>query len=359
MKIHHIINSYDTGAGGAENLVRNIHKYLIKNKIKSSIFGLIHSDININNCENAGLKSPYNYRAFLSIKRYCDKNVHENDIIHSHLFPANLFCSIIKMFKLTRATLITTEHSTHNRRRGKIWGKILDLIIYTPCKSIISISLGVKNELINWIPTIKTKVLVIENGCLLYHKTPITRKKKIGPVQLVSVGALKDAKNYKVVIDSMNEIRNLDFVWSIAGDGYLKNNLLSQVNKLGLNEKIIFLGHTNDVWPLLEKSDIFIMGSKWEGFGLAAVEAMNSSLPIIVSDVPGLKEVAKHKLICALFIDPLNKLDIAEKTRRMILDYDLRTEFGLNSFKNSKKFDESRMFKSYINFYNKLVNTLN
>jgi len=359
MKIHHIINSYSDKAGGAENLVRMIHMHLKNNDIQSSIFGLLNCNNEIDGAHTAGLNTPYSLSAFLSIKKYCDKNVKKNDILHSHLFPANFFCSIIKILGFTKATLITTEHSTNNRRRGRIWGKIIDIITYKACDHIISISTGVKNQLISWMPKIRNKVIVIKNGCDLKHRNPIIRMKNNNTINLISVGSLKEAKNYSMTIKSIYKIRNLNFVWRIAGDGLLKEKLIKQVNDLRLNNKIFFLGHINPIWPLLEKSDIFIMVSKWEGFGIAAVEAMNSSLPIIASNIIGLKEIVDTKPPCAFLVNPLDKTDIAKKIEKLILSHELRIKLGSTAFHNSKIFDKSRMFNSYLDFYNNLINTFN
>ena len=81
-------------------------------------------------------------------------------------------------------------------------------------------------------------------------------------------------------------------------------NLLKQIKYLNLEEKIFLVGQIDNVWELLKNSDIFIIASKWEGFGLAAVEAMNCSLPIIASKIDGLKDIVYSSPPCALFIDP-------------------------------------------------------
>jgi glycosyltransferase involved in cell wall biosynthesis len=58
-----------------------------------------------------------------------------------------------------------------------------------------------------------------------------------------------------------------------------------------MGSKVKFLGYVADIQPLLEQADIFLIASRWEGFGLAAVEAMNASLPVVASEVDGLCDV--------------------------------------------------------------------
>ena len=354
-KIHHIINSYDIRLGGAESLVVLLKEHLIMKKISTHIYGLMDCTEKIDNASNAGLKSPYSFKAFLSVKNYIKLNVKDNDIIHSHLFPSNFYCSIIKLLKLTKATLITTEHSTSNRRRGNIFGKMIDRIIYHPCTYIICISKGVEKNLNNWIFKNSNKTKVIRNGCKLYKKLNYLKSSKDKAVKIISIGSLKDSKNYFKAIKAINKIKKLDFLWEIAGDGIQYKELNNLVNKFELNDKISFLGHVNDVDELLDNANIFLIPSKWEGFGLAAVEAMHSSLPIIASNVEGLKEVVSNERTCSLLINPDDAEDIAMKLEQLIKSKKLREELGKNAYQNSLSFDIEKMFNKYLSFYRTLI----
>ncbi len=354
-KIHHIINSYDIKLGGAESLVVSLKNYLIMKKIPTHIYGLMDCAEKVDNTSNAGLKNPYSFKAFLNVKNYIKLNVKDNDIIHSHLFPSNFYCSIIKLFKLTNATLITTEHSTSNRRRGNIFGKLIDRIIYHPCVYIICISEGVKKKLNNWIVKNSNKTRVIQNGCKLYKKPNYLKNFENKTVKIISVGSLKDSKNYSTAIKAFSKIKKLDFSWQIAGDGYLYKELNDLVNQFELKDRISFLGHVDNVSDLLDNANIFLIPSKWEGFGLAAVEAMHSSLPIVASDVDGLKEVASNKKICSLLINPNDYKDIAMKLEKLITSKKLREELGKNAYQNSLNYDIKRMFREYSSIYKTLI----
>ena len=167
--------------------------------------------------------------------KYFNENVSDSDIVHSHLFPSNFYCSIIKLLGLTKARLITTEHSTSNRRRGRFFGKIIDHIIYYPCDQIICISQVVKKSLIDWIHSSNKKTKVINNGIKLFKKIQI-KKKHNKTLKIISVGSLRDVKNYDKALMAMNKIKDLDFSWIIAGGGNLLNPLVQKVEKLKLNE---------------------------------------------------------------------------------------------------------------------------
>ena len=147
----------------------------------------------------------------------------------------------------------------------------------------------------------------------------------------------------------------MDFKWTIAGDGALRNKLNKEIEKLGLIDKIKFIGREDTIWQLWEQSDIFIITSIWEGFGMAAVEAMNSTLPIVASDIPGLKEIVGfEESKCALFVNPLDDYDISNKIKELILSHDLRIKLGINGFSLSKNFKISKMLNEYTKLYNNL-----
>ena len=347
-----ITNSFSNKLGGAERLVNLLHCHLRENDMHSFVLGIVIDNENtLPDSSSIGLKTPYDIRAFFSIKRYCKNNIDTNDIIHVHLFPANLYCAILKRIGYIKGELITTEHSTYNRRRNKIWGQLIDNFIYNSYDHIIAISEGVKRNLIEWIPNVTKKISVISNGCHMPLKNPIIRSAKKGTITILSIGSLSEQKNYANTLYSLREINKLDFRWLIAGEGPLKDKLIKKRDSFNLKGKVEFLGRVDPILPLLKDADIFLMASKWEGFGLAAVEAMNASLPLVASDIPGLSEVVKTNPPCALLIDPLIPDSIASNIKRLINSYDLRLQFGKRAFEHAKRFEINIMFNNYINFY--------
>ena len=165
------------------------------------------------------------------------------------------------------------------------------------------------------------------------------------------MGSLKNSKNYARTIKAINKIKKLDFLWQIAGNGHLYKKLNNLVDKFKLNKKIEFLGHVNDVNELLDNANIFLIPSKWEGFGLAAVEAMHSSLPIVASDVDGLREVVSNEQTCSLLINPNDIEDIAIKLEKLIISKNLREKLGTNAYHNSLNYNIEKMFEKYMSVY--------
>jgi glycosyltransferase involved in cell wall biosynthesis len=153
-------------------------------------------------------------------------------------------------------------------------------------------------------------------------------------------------------------INGIDFEYRIAGTGSEEEKLQTASNHLGIGSRVKFLGFVADMLPVWEDADIFLMPSLWEGFGLAAVEAMNASLPLVVSDVPGLREIIDTSRECAIVVDPLSSRSIAEALIRLLESDDLRSTLGLQAFNAAGRFEENHMVDAYFDLYCELTDCL-
>ena len=99
----------------------------------------------------------------------------------------------------------------------------------------------------------------------------------------------------------------------LLGDGPLRTKLEQLVAKLGLIERVIFAGWRTDVSALLPGTNLFVLASEWEGFGLALLEAMAAALPIVATRVGAIPEVVVHDETGWL-VEPNNTAAFADAT---------------------------------------------
>lgn len=357
MIIHHIINDYNLSLGGAQRLAIDLHKGGLQAGLSSKLLGLSNNpNYNIEESKSFKFKNVYNLFIPFKLWYYFKKEVNNEDLVHVHLFPAILLVSILKMFNLIpNCKLILTEHNTTNSRRNKLWGKWIDYLTYNSYDKIIAISKGTSEALLKWHPSIKNKVQIINNGAHLTFDNSIVRKQKLIPI-IISVGRLHTQKNYKTALNAISKIENLNFEYWIVGVGNLESKLKEQVNEIGLSKKVKFLGYSSDISTLLKKADIFLIPSQWEGFGLAAVEAMNASLPSVVGNVPGLGDLIKEDGEDAFLVTPFNENMIAKRLAQLIENKELRHEMGKKAFAQSLNFGVDNMIKDYIKLYKEVYN---
>jgi len=114
-----------------------------------------------------------------------------------------------------------------------------------------------------------------------------------GP-HLVAAGRLSREKGADVLLDAMPLVRAAisDADLTILGEGPLKPDLLEQRERLGLNEAVHLVGFQPNPYPYFKHADLFVLPSRFEGFGLVVIEALAVGTPVVASDCPGaLREI--------------------------------------------------------------------
>jgi glycosyltransferase involved in cell wall biosynthesis len=124
------------------------------------------------------------------------------------------------------------------------------------------------------------------------------------PTQIITmVGRLEPQKAPQYLIQAFAEVVKTcpDTVLLLVGDGELKPELLTQVETLGLQHQVKFLGSREDVLDILAISDIFALSSLWEGLGRAMTEAMLMGKAVVVPNIYGIPEIVHHQETGLLF----------------------------------------------------------
>lgn len=141
----------------------------------------------------------------------------------------------------------------------------------------------------------------------------------------------------------------------LIGDGPERRKLEDLCRSIGLCDEIRFLGKQDAVEELLAISDLFLMPSGSESFGLAALEAMACEVPVISSDVGGLPELNIHGQTG--FLSKLGHVDEMAKNALLLLeDEALLKKFRHNALKQAKRFDIENILPEYEKYYDYILN---
>ncbi|MCK1998548.1 glycosyltransferase [Psychrobacillus psychrodurans] len=300
MRILHIIPHLDSG--GAEKMLVDIVEEMKKLDLSIEVLVLSDKD-DIYSEKIRSLDIPvhfspvnivYHPLQFFIVRKFLKKNF---DIVHTHLYAPQLYAALVQRFINVNTSFITTEHNTHNRRREAKIFKLLDNWMYKKYTKIIAISEGTKIELNNYLSNTYDKTLIVSNGIRLEHyinAVPLKRESLItnyleNDKWIIMVAAMRDQKDHETLIRA-SKLLPPNYHILLVGEGERFSKVKEYAKKYEDN-KIHFLGRRLDVPSILKTCDIFVLSSKWEGFGLVAVEAMAAGLPLIVTNVPGLREV--------------------------------------------------------------------
>ena len=168
----------------------------------------------------------------------------------------------------------------------------------------------------------------------------IREKLKLGNGEMILfVGRLVRHKGVEYLIESAKYLEG-EVKYVIVGKGDFEDFYKRRAKELKVEEKVIFVGNVPyDQLPnYYAACDIFILPSvaRPEAFGIVALEAMASAKPVIISDIPGVRELITQGQE-GLLAEPMNPRDIAEKIQMLIDDESLRKQMGIKGRKKTEE----------------------
>jgi glycosyltransferase involved in cell wall biosynthesis len=234
---------------------------------------------------------------------------------------------------------------------------LLDRCVFHRYQAFACISIGVLESFSAWLPQYRAKTRLIYNGIDLSAFTPgekSTDKRK--KLVITSVGRLVSVKNHRLVLSALEDLQDINLQYWIVGDGPLKDDLAEQVKNSGLDGRVRFFGYQEDIAPILANSDIFVLPSLYEGFGLAAVEAMAMGLPVIASNVEGIREIIGEQLCCGYLVDPTDHKKLAELIRELAASPELRQDMGARALERASLYSIEKTCDDYLDLYKQILN---
>jgi glycosyltransferase involved in cell wall biosynthesis len=188
----------------------------------------------------------------------------------------------------------------------------------------------------------------------------LKKKFQISDQYILFVGTLQPRKNITRLIEAFSclkpyalSLRSLQLV-IVGKKGWQYKEILKAPNKFGVADRVKFLDFVSDEdLPSLYKNALcYVLPSLYEGFGLPVLEAMKYDCPVITSNVSSLPEAGGD---AALYVDPMNVQDIAEKIELLIRDEKLRRELIGKGRKQIKKFSWEKAAKETLKVLGEIV----
>lgn len=160
------------------------------------------------------------------------------------------------------------------------------------------------------------------------------------PFKIVLVGNLTRKKMPDVAIRASAELRDLDVTLSIVGDGPLKPALKHLSEELGVGGRITVYGYLPraDLIEVMCNSHVCVVPSLWEGFGLAALEAMAAGLPVIASSSGSLKEIVRDGYNGYL-VPVGDHRAIASRVRELCANSRMRRDMSINCKDTARQYN--------------------
>jgi glycosyltransferase involved in cell wall biosynthesis len=216
-------------------------------------------------------------------------------LVHSHLYHANLYGRLACL--RAKVPAVVSVHNTYTR--PKLHRRLINRFLAVRTRRVIAVSEDIKRDLIRYDGIAPERIVVISNGVDFGRlETPISRaqaRAQLGiAAQTVAVGCvarLEEQKGHRFLLEAMALLGDLPLRLFIIGDGRLRAELEQRAASLGVAHATVFLGMRQDVPEILRALDIYAMPSLWEGLSIAMLEAMAAGLPVVATDVGGVRQV--------------------------------------------------------------------
>ncbi len=202
----------------------------------------------------------------------------------------------------------------------KVMGKFSDHLITV---SQFDFDLGAKNKIV---PT--SKMRVIYNGSPDFFVEPTSKEE--GVLNILMTARFSYQKDHLTFFKALQELKDQPVHVDLVGHGDLYDHFAALSKEMKIDHLITFHGESNDIPYFLNKSDIFVLTSRFEGLPLSICEAMSVGLPIVASDVGGVHEMVKdgHN---GYLIPKEDSNYLTQKLLKLVQDRELIQQLGKNS----------------------------
>jgi glycosyltransferase involved in cell wall biosynthesis len=253
------------------------------------------------------------------------------DLVHLHL--PNPGAVLAYLASGHRGPLVASYHSDVFRQKllGKAFRPILSRFLERSPAIIVTSHRYMATSPVLW--SRRDLCHVIPHGIRLteFQRCDAEAVKRIrdkyGPRIAIAVGRLVYYKGVEYLIQAMNQVQGRLL---IAGDGPLRSRLESQVRAQRLSERVVFLGHVEDLVPYYHAADLFVLASvaRSEAFGIVQLEAMACGKPVVNTSLPSGVPFVSLDGITGITVPPANSEALAKAINLLLDDPARRAQYG-------------------------------
>ena len=270
--------------------------------------------------------------------------VDRHEISLAHVCFFDYFSAVPWLARLSGVKHVLYEQLNSGELTATSWKKrLLQLrgsVATQPAVKVIAISDFVKQQLIACgIPGAKIVVRHLGVDTSRFFPDSATRgvlAAELGAepddVIVSTVSVLRSFKNPQTIIQACGLLakRSVPFKLLVAGDGAMLSDLQELAVNLGVADRIHWLGYCADPARLLQASDIFVLASTGEAFGLVLAEAMACGVPVVGSRSGAIPEIVEDG-VTGLLATPRDEVSFADAIEKLARDPNLRKEMGAKS----------------------------
>lgn len=360
--------STTSGPGGAERVISSLSEALNTGG-RRVVVGLFRSGWLQAECERLRVETiimPLSGLLHLGWFFDCLRLIRRERValIHAHEFSAIVYGWIVS--RLARIPFIGTIHG-----KNYFWEKARRRVAYriiARTATLVAVSEDLKRFVTEKVGIPNGRIRVIYNG--VTHGPPVSEAEaercrselgiQTGDSVLGTVGSLYPVKGHTFLLDAMPAVlqRFPNTVLIIAGRGELEVTLKNQAKRLGIEEKVRFLGMRQDIPKLLALMDVFVLPSLSEGLSMALLEAMAAGKPIVATRVGGNPELIEEGKT-GMLVPAEDAAELAAALIEMLREPTTLHLFGkTGAIRVQRNFSTDRMSNQYADLYTAARNAI-
>jgi glycosyltransferase involved in cell wall biosynthesis len=216
---------------------------------------------------------------------------------------------------------------------------------YSAADLVVTTSAGVAEDLVTSFGVGRDRIKVVHNpvdlvGLARAAEAPLEPSHTAlwnSPV-IVAAGRLAEAKNYPLLIESLAIVRKrLPARLFILGQGDQEARLRDLAAARGVADAVVFCGFQTNPWRYIARADVFVLTSRYEGFGNVLIEAMACGTPVVATSSPGTREIIQDGRN-GLLVEQHEPRAVAEALERLLASEALRTELSIAARTDVQRF---------------------
>lgn len=259
-------------------------------------------------------------------------------IIHTHLDSIfSMFFAFLSVHKKTK--IFHTIHNEADKEAQGLQKKIRKFCFKRLGVIPVAISDIIKKTIVQYYAMDEKTIPVIYNGIdtsrFLIKNEVKEKQEKV----LITIGSFKEQKNYFEMLDIVEHLsKNFTLKLIVLGDGQLREAIVGKIKEKRLENVVDLIGNTPRVEDYLQKADVYLCTSKYEGLPLSIIEAMAAGLPIVSTSVGGVPDIVISGENGYLY-EQGNIPQAIDFISKLFANSELAEKMGKDSLEKSKKYD--------------------
>lgn len=281
------------------------------------------------------------------------------DIVLSSVLDANIIAVAARALAGQPYPKLVVRETNSHRARGDI-GSVrqkLARFAYPRADAVVALSEGVRRELIEDYGLSGTSVVTLHNPVEFDALTAVAKDAPPPPVTkdgpwIMGVGRLIRQKGFDRLIRAMADLKRSDLTLVLVGEGPDRDALAAQARNLGV--ALVMPGFVRQPMHWLAHADLFVLSSRWEGFGHVIVEAMAAGAPVVAFDCPhGPRDIIEDR-VNGLLIPDGDEPALTAAIATLLDDRDFGCRLSAAAMKDAARFSSSRITDQYLKLFSSL-----